>query len=106
MISQRKTWIAATCALVFSLSQVGLAADGDGNKEGAFDGGAEVNLNLSNGNVDIRTIGGALDAGLRTDRFTTRARASYLNNKTEGAERARQIMGNLRTGTNLANNID
>ncbi|MBC7691411.1 MAG: DUF481 domain-containing protein [Methylotenera sp.] len=78
----------------------------DADAKDPFSGGAEINADLTNGNVKIQTIGGAADVTLRTMPLTTKAKIGYLRNKTDDRERARTIYGNLRTGLNLANAVD
>ena len=71
-----------------------------------WSGGAEVSFNDTSGNVHIQTLGAAGRVTLRSEPLTTSLKAGFLRNSTEHVERLRNLFGNLRTGMNLANNID
>jgi putative salt-induced outer membrane protein YdiY len=73
---------------------------------GPFSGGAEVNMNLSSGNVDIKNYGASAFMDFKGEAWSTRFKAGFMRNTTDDIERSRRIDSSLRTGFNVAQNVD
>jgi len=78
----------------------------DHSDQNGWTGGAEFNANISKGNTNIETLGAAGQVTFKAMPYTTTAKASYMRNRTDEVERARHIDASLRTGFNVANNLD
>lgn len=103
--------LAALAAL--SLASMNVKADdaytlssSDSKDVGPFSGGAEVNLNLTSGNTDIKNYGASAFMDYRGETLNTRLKAGFMRNTTSGIERSRRIDSSLRTGFNISNNVD
>jgi putative salt-induced outer membrane protein YdiY len=71
-----------------------------------FDGGAELNFSHTTGNTKIQQIGASGAVDVRGGAFTTRLKSSYLRNSVDDIARAETFTNKLRTGANVANNLD
>lgn len=103
--------LAALAAL--SLASTNVKADdaytltsSDSKDVGPFSGGAEVNMNLTSGNTDIKNYGASAFMDYKGETMNTRFKAGFMRNTTDTIERSRRIDSSLRTGFNITNNVD
>jgi putative salt-induced outer membrane protein YdiY len=100
-------FLSALTVLSIGASLPALAVEGDSSSNTSpFSGGAEGNLNLTTGNTDIKTYGATLFADYRAEVLTTRAKVNFMQNQTDGTERAKRLGASLRTGMNVTSNLD